>query len=190
MLCAPMRQNWCTAVKPPKYCVVTDVHVPGQLRVVGENGVITDLAVVRKMHISHDPVVVAQTRDAGILRRAAIERAEFANRVAITDLEPGRLTCVFLVLRRFAERHELEYAVVAPDAGMAGDDRMRTDAGAGADLDVLADHRISANFDIFGKLRAGMDNGGGMYHCLSDADQFLSLSIVRSVHISSASVTT
>ena len=66
--CAPMRTNWCTPVKPPRIDPVADVHVAGELRVVGEDGVVADLAVVREVHVGHDPVVVADAGDAAVLR--------------------------------------------------------------------------------------------------------------------------
>ena len=55
-----------------------------------------------------------------------------------------RLAGVLLVLRRFAERDELENAVVAADRVCPVDDRVRADRGAGADLDVRADRRVYA----------------------------------------------
>ena len=64
MLCAPMRQNWCTTVKPPRIASSPTSHVAGELRVVREHGVVADLAVVRDVDVGHDPVVVADARDA------------------------------------------------------------------------------------------------------------------------------
>ena len=162
-----------------EYGVVAHMHVAGELGVVGEYGVVADLAVVGEMHVGHDPVVVAQARHAGVLRGAAVERAEFADGVAVADFQPRRLARVFLVLRHLAQRAELENPVVAADAGMAGDHHMRADPGAGADLDVLADDGIGADFDVVSQLGAGMDDGAGM-----DA-----LYWSASVHISSASAT-
>ena len=42
---------------------VVDLDVPGELRVVGENRVVTHQTVVGQMHISHDPVVVTDAGD-------------------------------------------------------------------------------------------------------------------------------
>src|SRR5690606_3843331 len=92
------------------------------------------------------------------------------------DFERGRLVIVFLVLRRGAERAELENFVVAPDAGMPLDHDMRPDARAVADLDMLSDDRIRPDFDVSTELRARMNDGGRMNHHL-----------VFTAHISSAS---
>ena len=68
---------------------VADVHVAGQRGVVGQDRVAADLHVVRDVHVGHDPVVVADARDAGVLRGAAVEGAELADRVAVAD-RPAR----------------------------------------------------------------------------------------------------
>ena len=74
--------------------------VAGELAGVGEDGVVADLAVVRDVHVGHDPVVVAEARDARVLHRAAVDRAVLADRVAVADLDRGGLAGVLLVLRR------------------------------------------------------------------------------------------
>jgi hypothetical protein len=145
---------------------IANLDMACQLGVVGEDGLVADLAIVRQMHIGHDPVVVAQASDAGILRRAAIEGAELADRVAVADLEPGRLAGILLVLRGFTDRAELEDAIVAADAGMSGQHHMRTDHSAIANLDMLAHDRIRADHDATPKSRRGMDDGCRMNaHC-------------------------
>jgi hypothetical protein len=50
----------------------------------------------------------------GILGSADVERAELANRVAVADLQAGRLAAVLLVLRHFAQRRELEMRLSQP----------------------------------------------------------------------------
>jgi hypothetical protein len=40
---------------------------------------VADLAVVRDMHVGHDPVVVADARHAGVLDGAQVEGAELAD---------------------------------------------------------------------------------------------------------------
>ena len=45
--------------KAPQNDPVTHVHMPGQLSAVGKDGVVAHLAIMGQMHISHDPVVVA-----------------------------------------------------------------------------------------------------------------------------------
>ena len=91
---------------------VAEVHVAAERRVVGEDALVADDAVVRDVRVGHEEVVVADARDALVLLGAAIERHEFADHVAVADLEPGRLAAVLLVLRRVADGGELEDAVV------------------------------------------------------------------------------
>jgi hypothetical protein len=64
--------------------------------------VIADLAIVRYMHISHDPVVVAHACHTDILRSTNIESAGFAYGVVVADFQPGRFVRIFFVLRNFA----------------------------------------------------------------------------------------
>ena len=101
--CAPTCTNWCTSVVRAEDHPVADVHVAGELACVGEDGVVADLAVVREVHVGHDPVVVADARDAGVLRRAAVDGDVLADGVAVADLDRGGLARVLLVLRRRAD---------------------------------------------------------------------------------------
>ncbi len=120
-LCAPTRTNWCTPVKLTEDGPVAHRDVAGQRRVVGEDGVVADHAVVGHVHVGHDPVVVADAGQAAVLHRAGGEAAELANRVAVTDLEPGGLGGVLLVLGLGADGAELEDPVVAADLGVSFD---------------------------------------------------------------------
>ncbi len=114
---------------------------PASVRVVGQDRVVADLAIVRDVHIGHDPVVVAHARHAAVsCARADIEGAELADRVAVADHQLARLARVFLVLRNRAERVELEDAVVAADGGVALDHAVRANGGSGAHPHMRADH--------------------------------------------------
>ena len=81
---------------------VAHFHVPGNLRVVGEDGFVAHLAVVRQVGVGHHPIVVTQARDAAGLNGAQIESAKLANGVAVADVQLGGFTGVFFVLRRSA----------------------------------------------------------------------------------------
>src|SRR5678815_5262121 len=174
-----------------EYRVVADFHVAGELRIIGEYRVVADLAVVCEMHVCHHPVIVTQPRDARILHGAAIESAEFADRIAVADFETRGLAGILLVLRRFAERDELKNAIVAADARVPGDDCMRAHAGTGIDFNVRADHGVRADLDAGGQPRAVVHYRCGMNRRhVARAGYAVGLSIVRSVHMRSASVTT
>ena len=107
------------------------------------------------MNIGHDPVVVSHSCYAGILARTDIEGAKFPDLVAVSDLEPGRFSGIFLVLRYFSERDELVDPVVLSDFRMSADHGMRADPGARIDFDMLSDDRIRADLDIARNIGAG-----------------------------------
>src|SRR5205814_1151237 len=116
--------------------------IPGlarELAGIGEDGVAADLAVMREMHVRHDPVVAADAGHSGVERGAAVDGDVFADHVAVADLDRSVLVGVFLVLRRRADRGEMEDAVAPADAGTAVQHDMRADPGAFAQLDPGTD---------------------------------------------------
>jgi hypothetical protein len=68
----------------------------------------------------------------------------------LADLEARGLALVLLVLRRVADRGELEDVVVGADRGQAADHRMGGDAGAGANAHPGADDREWTDLDVSG----------------------------------------
>ena len=99
--CAPMCTNWCTQRGSRRGSPSRRRDVAGELAGVGEDGVAADLAVVRDVHVGHDPVVVAQARDAGVLRRAAVDACTYSRMVLPSPISTARgLARVLLVLRR------------------------------------------------------------------------------------------
>ena len=117
--------------------------------VVGEDRMVAHDAIMSDMGIGHDPVVVADERDARILDRPAIDRRVLANRIAIADLEPGILAVVFLVLRVVANRRERKDVVIATDRRRPLDDHVRLDARSAADLDIRCYDGIGSDADAF-----------------------------------------
>src|SRR5436190_5491757 len=138
-------------------CPVAHGDVPCELAGVGEDGVIADLAVVREMHVSHDPVVVADPRDADIERGAAIHRDVLADGVAVADLDRRVLAAILLVLRRRAERGKMEDLVVAADLDAAVEHDVRADPCALAHLDLRTDDAVRTDRDVARELRRGVD---------------------------------
>src|SRR3970282_209769 len=124
---------------------VAHVHVARELAGIGEDRLAADLAVVREVHVRHDPVVVAHARHARVARRAAVDGDVFAYRVAVADLHGRVFAAIFLVLRRRADGGELIDAVVAADAHAAIEDHVRPDPAALADLDLFAEDRVGAD---------------------------------------------
>src|SRR5438067_51153 len=132
--------------------------VAGELAGVGEDGVVADLHVVREMHVGHHPVVVAKARDADVERSAAVDGDVFADGVVVADLHRGVLAVVLLVLRRRAERGEVEDAVIAPDADAAIAHDVGADPRAVTDLGVRADDAVGADRDAVAQPGAGIDD--------------------------------
>src|SRR5690606_17557573 len=111
------------------------------------------------------PGVAADARHGPVLHGPAVDRDEFADRVAVADLEAGRFAAVLLVLRVGADRRELEDAVAATDRRAALDHHVRPDARVRADAHARTDDRIRAHLDAAVELgpriddRARMDAG-------------------------------
>ena len=141
-----------------KHHEVVDGHVAGEGRAVGHHRARADLAVVRDVHVGHDPVVVADPGDSAPARRPAVEGAVLADDVAVADLEPGRAPVVLLVLGVAADGHEGMEVVVGAEAGRPLHHRVRVDAGAVAHLHVVSHHRIGAHHDFGAEPRPGRDD--------------------------------
>src|SRR5438093_11905494 len=117
---------------------------------------------MRNMDIGHDPVVAADTGHAGILRGTDMEGGKLADRIPIDNLQPGRLARIFFILRRGTDRRKLKEMIVAPDRGVALDHDMWAHGGAGANLDVGADHRVWTDNDRTIEFRLRIDQRAGM----------------------------
>ncbi len=72
--------------KSAQDCVILYYNVPRELGVVGENGVIADLAIVRQMHVGHNPVMVAQPRNTDILRVPRLKVQNSTDNIVVSDL--------------------------------------------------------------------------------------------------------
>src|SRR5207244_9810083 len=160
----PYQNELIRSIKPAEHGIVPDLDVTGERRDIGKDRVVADLTVVRDMHVGHDPVVVADARDARVLHGAAAESATFADGVAVADLERGRLPTVFLVLGRSAERTESENSILSSYARSPLDHHVRPDRGPLPYLDVHADDRIRSHRYSRGELRAGMNDGRRVNH--------------------------
>ena len=158
---------------------IADLHMPGQRRVVGQDGVAAELHVMRDVHIGHHPVVVAHTRAAAVLHSAAVEGAELANRVAVADDQLGRLAAVLHVLRRATDGGMAVDAVVAADRRRPFDHAVRANRAAAADLHAGADDCVGTDLDITRQLCARVDQRGRV--------ELGHQARRRTVHISSAS---
>src|SRR5690606_20155410 len=141
---------------------VAYMHVAAQLHRVGDDRVVANMAIVRNVHVGHDPVVIAQRGDAAILHGAGIEGSEFAHRIAVADHQARGLAGIFLVLRHAADRAEPVETVVAADGGDAVQHAMRADFRSGVDGDAGAHDTIGPDAHAAVDLRGRVDQGGGM----------------------------
>jgi len=121
-----------------------------------------DLAVMREMHVRHDPVVAADAGHSRVERGAAVDGDVLADGIAVADLDRGVLAGVFLVLRRRADRGEMEDAVAPADTRTPVEHHVRADPGALPQFDPGTDDRVRPDRDVCCELRTVMDDGGGV----------------------------
>ena len=139
------------------------MHMASQLRVVRENRVVADLAVVREVHIGHDPVVIAQTRHAYVAGRTDIEGAKLAYGVALANHQLTGFAGVFFVLRNRTQGVELEYAVIPANRGVPLNHAMRAHRRTRTDAHMRANHGVGPNRHRAVELGQRINQGGGMY---------------------------
>ena len=145
MAWAPTLTNWWMPVRPPTVTQSPSSHVAGQRGVVGHGGVVAHHAVVRDVGVGHDPVVVADARDAALsCTRADVEGAELADGVAVADHQLAGLAGVLLVLRHAPSEPNWKIRLSRPMVVWPSITHVRADRGAGADLHVRADHACRA----------------------------------------------
>ena len=126
---------------------VAELHVSRERGAVRQDALAADDAVVGDVRVRHEQAVVADRGHATPADRAAVDGAEFAEHVAVADLEPGRLAGVLAVLRGVADRGELEHARVAAERGRSLDHRVGSDRAARADAHAGTDDRERPDFD-------------------------------------------
>ena len=130
-----------------------------QGRVVGEDAVVTDDAVVGDVDVDHKQVATAHLGQALILHGTAVEGAVFANDVVVANLKEGALTGVLLVLAILTDGGVLEDLVAATNLGRALDHHMGTYPGVVTDFHLGADDRKGADFNPFTDHGRLMDDG-------------------------------
>ncbi|MNN84299.1 hypothetical protein D3C81_2014450 [compost metagenome] len=62
---------------------VFQVYMAGQRGVIRQDDVVTELAIMRDVHVRHDPVVATQAGNANVLCRPQVDGDEFTYRVAV-----------------------------------------------------------------------------------------------------------
>jgi len=134
-----------------------DVDVARKRGRIGEDRVIAHPAIMGDMGVGHEQVGATHVRDTATLGCAAVEGDVFADGIAVADLQPGGFAVVFEILRGLTDRREGKDAIGLADAGGPAQDDVRTDAGAGGNLDLRADDAERADLDVIGDPRLGID---------------------------------
>ena len=98
---------------------------------------------MRDMHIGHDPVVIADARDAPALDRASIQRAVLTNDITGANLKPGLFASKLFVLRCTANRAERVDFAIGTDVSRPFDHDMRADLVPAS----IGHHHLSASMD-------------------------------------------
>ena len=123
---------------------------------------VADEAVVRDVHVVHHQHVVADAREHPAALGAAVDGGELADAVVVADFQARGLVAILEILRRGADRGELENPVARADRCVALDDRVGTDPGGGADTHFGTDDRARPDFDSGVEFGASVDDGGWM----------------------------
>ena len=129
-------------------------------RVVDENDVVADLAVMRDMGANHQETMIADSGDHTAALGAGVDGHMLADRIVMADLERRGFTLVFQILRLEADRGEREDSRPLADRRAPIDDDMRLKTDPGAEHDILADHAIGADLDVIRHCRLGRHDRG------------------------------
>ncbi len=146
---------------------IADHHVARQGRVVGENAVVTDDAVVGNVNVDHEQVAATDLGQALVLNCATVHGAVLAKDVVVANLEESALAGVLLVLAILTDGGVLEDLVAATNLGRALDHHVGAHPGVVADFYLGADDRKGADFNPFtdhGRLMddSSIVNGGSL----------------------------
>jgi hypothetical protein len=88
----------------------------------------------------------------------------FANNVSITQDEPSGFSCIFEILRSFAQHSAGKYLVGGAQDGGPGDVDMSSNPTVWANSDVLIDHGVWSNHNRGMKFGLGVNDRSLMNH--------------------------
>src|SRR5271165_320177 len=132
---------------------IAELHVAAQGGAIRHHDLVAESAVVRDVRIRHQQIVIADAGHALVVGGATVHRDRFAKYISVPDFEARRLTVVFLVLGRIAQRGELKYPVAGADSRRTVDHHMRTDPSARTDDHIRPDDAERPDLDIRRNLR-------------------------------------
>jgi hypothetical protein len=128
-------------------------------RIVGHDHAVTDLAIMRNVHTSHEQAAISDTRYSTAVRRPGMHRYMFADLVVAADDEIGLFTAVFQILRSMSKACEWKNAAVSAERRSTGDNDMGFQPTSLIDLHVGSDMTEGADPDIICKLGTRIYDG-------------------------------
>src|SRR5690606_12551924 len=157
---------------------IADMHVTGKRRVVDQNAVVGNDAVMANMCIGHDQVVITDGGFSTVLHGAPVDGHPFPDHVVIADHQTRRLTLVFEIRRILTYRRKLVDAVVSTYTSRPLDDYVGCNHRTLADLDVRADDRPGSDLNVVGQPCGRIDDGARVYQ----AHIFCSAQMISAEH--------
>lgn len=139
--------------------LIFDLNVTGEGCATGDDDLVSDLAVVSNVDGGHQQVVVA---DAGLQSHAGgpVDGDHFTDDVAIANHGVGLLALELEILRNSADYGTGKDLAITADGGEGFNHGVGRNGSPIADLAMIPDDGIRADFDVFANL------GGGMNKCL------------------------
>ena len=134
----------------------------GQINVVDENGIVTNLAVMRDVATDHKQTAMTNPRYASAASGSRMHGDVFADDVVIPDHQHRWLTRVLLVLWRGAQTGKGIHLAPRAQTGLTLHNNMRMQHTTITQHHAPADVTERANGDITPQLRAVFDDGRGV----------------------------
>jgi hypothetical protein len=114
MTCAPTTHN----------DIFVESDVPSQRRVIRQDAMVSNDAVVCNMCIDHQQVVASDLRGPAALNRSPVDRHALTNSVSVAYLDERGLTVIFEVLIFLSDGGKGKDFVVATNASVPAHDNM------------------------------------------------------------------
>src|SRR5690606_1807973 len=139
------------------YGPIADMYMSGQLYAIGDDSLVSYLAIMGNMDISHNPVIVADSGDADVLSGAGVNGDVFAHHVSVTDFQTCGFALVLFVLRHTANGTEAVEVVVFANSGVPVDYAVRAHHRTGANFYIRTNNSVRTNPHIGGQFGPGVD---------------------------------
>src|SRR4029079_19505537 len=131
-------------------------NVTGEQTIIRNDDVVSDLAIVPKVHADHEKISVPD-HGRTVLRGPSMNRAMLSNHVTVANLDTA--LCGWIepeILRSSTDEGCMADCIPATDSHRTFEHNMRLNQCPCADDDVVTYHRIRPDFDV------GADRGCGI----------------------------